>query len=441
MKRPSLGRRLLVSSVAILGALLALGGGLLSYGFRRAAEERFAQRLDAWSQAVVASLVVDPQGVLGATRALGDPRFERPLSGWYWEVSQDGRRVVASRSLWDAEMPAVAVLGEVARIDGPRDRPLGAFARDVTLPGRDGALRVQVAVDAAELDVEIARFDALLLAALGGLGVGVLALGAVLTRLAVRPLRKLEDEMTAIRDGARERLDPDVPRELGLLVDSTNALLEHDLALVERARANAADLAHAIKTPLSLIRAEAEELGGERAERIARQADAIARHTERRGVRATALPAVAGRRVALRPVAAAIADTLARLHPHCAIELDVPERVAFPGAREDLEEIVGNLLENACKWARSRVRLTARSDAGVLEIAIEDDGGGLDPGVRERVRERGARLDEQAPGSGLGLAIVEEVAALHGGTLRLDDAAIGGLRASVRLPAARPDPR
>jgi len=441
VKRPSLTRRLLVSSIAALVVLLALGGALLSLGFRRTAEARFAERLDAWSQAVVASLVVGTDGALDAPRALGDPRFERPLSGWYWEVTQDGRRLVASRSLWDAEMPAAATSGAVVRILGPRERALGALSRDVTLPGREGALRVQVAVDASELDAEIARFDALLLAALGGLGAGVLALGVVLTRLAVRPLRKIEDEMTAIRDGARERLDPEVPRELGLLVDSTNALLEHDLALVERARANAADLAHAIKTPLSLIRAEAEELGGERGHRIARQADAIARHIERRGVRATALPAVAGRRVALRPVAAAIADTLARLHPHCAIELDVPEALAFPGAREDLEEIVGNLLENACKWARSRVRLTARADAGALEIAIEDDGGGLDPGARERVRERGARLDEQAPGSGLGLAIVEEVAALHGGVLRLEDATLGGLRAAVRLPAARSDPR
>jgi signal transduction histidine kinase len=440
VKRPSLTRRLLLSSIAILGALLASGGGLLSFGFRRAAEARFEEHLDAWCQALVASLAVDPGGALDARRGLGDPRFERPLSGWYWEVSQSGRRMAASRSLWDAEMPAVAETGAVARVGGPRGRILGALARDVTLPGHDGSLRVQVAVDTAELDSEIARFDALLLAALGALGATVLALGAVLTRLAVRPLRKIEDEVVAVRDGRRERLDPDVPRELGLLVDATNALLDHDLALVERARANAADLAHAIKTPLSVIRAEAEELGGERGGRVARQADAIARHIERRGVRATALPAVAGRRVALLPVAAAIADTLARLHRHCAIEVDVPEALRFPGTREDLEEIVGNLLENACKWARTRVRLTARADAAGLEIAIEDDGDGLAPAARERARERGTRLDEQSPGSGLGLAIVEEVAALHGGALHLDAAALGGLRATVRLPAERIDP-
>jgi len=291
-------------------------------------------------------------------------------------------------------------------------------------------------VDDGELRREIERFDMLLFAALVTLGLGVLALAFVLTRIAMRPLRALEAEIAGLRAGDRERVGAGAPRELGTLVDSLHALLEHDEKLVQRARSHAADLAHAIKTPLSLIRTEAEELGGEGGERIARHADAIARHTDRSLVRGTALPAVAGRRTPVRAVAQAIAETLSRLHRQRAIEVEVPASLAFRGAREDLEEILGNLMENACKWARSQVRVVARADAEVLEIAVEDDGSGLGPIARERVVERGTRLDESAPGSGLGLSIALEVIALHGGSLRLEDAPRGGLRAVVLLPAA-----
>jgi signal transduction histidine kinase len=439
VSRPSLARRLLASSLAGLALLLALGGTTLSWSFRRSAEAAFDERLDAWSQAIVAALVSLPDGRVEVTRPAGDPRFERPLSGWYWDVTEGDARLAASRSLWDAELARVAAATgatRVAAITGPRGQALRAIARETTLPGRDGVLRVQVAVDDGEVRREIERFDALLLAALGALGIGILALGFVQMRLALRPLRAIERDLAAVRAGDPGRIGVTAPRELASLVDSLDALLEHDEKLVQRARAHAADLAHAIKTPLSLIRAEAQEIGGERGERVARHADAIARHTERRLVRATALPAVAGRRTPLRPVARAIADTLARLHPHCAIEVDVAEELYFRGAQEDLEEILGNLMENACKWARGRVRVVARGDATGLEIAIEDDGAGLDPAERVRARERGARLDEQAPGSGLGLAIVEEVVALHDGSLHLEDAALGGLRAVVRLPAA-----
>lgn len=441
MSRPSLARRLVASSLVGLALLLALGGAALSWSFRRSAESAFDERLGAWSQTIVAALVTAPDGSIEVVRPAGDPRFERPLSGWYWEVTQGGARVAASRSLWDAEMPPIASASgaiHTASIAGPRDQALRALARETTLPGRDGTLHVQVAVEDGELRREIDRFDALLLAALAALGLGILALGFWQTRLALRPLRALERDLAAVRAGEQEQIGAEAPRELASLVDSLHALLDHDEKLVQRARAHAADLAHAIKTPLSLIRADAEELGGERGDRIARHADAIARHTERRLVRATAVPAVAGRRTPVRGVARAIADTLARLHPHCSIEIDVPESLTFRGPQEDLEELLGNLMENACKWARGQVRSSARAEAGgALELAVEDDGPGLDPAERSRARERGARLDEGAPGSGLGLAIVEEVAALHGGALRLEDAALGGLRAVVRLPAAR----
>lgn len=436
MKRPSLAGRLLASSLLGLALLLPLGGIALSWGFRRAVEAAFDERLDAWSQAVVAALAVE--GESGAAPALlADPRFERPLSGWYWEARAGGARVAASRSLWDAELPAVAQVLETARvaqIDGPRGQSLRALTRRVTLPGADAPLDLLVAGDDTALRREIARFDALLLAALGGLGAAVLALGALQMRVALRPLQALAGELRDLRAGARERIGDGAPRELAPLADSLNALLAHDDELVRRARDQAADLAHALKTPLSVIRAEGEELGGERGARITAQSDTMWRHLERRLARAPR-PAVAGRRTPVAPVLAELAQTLRRLHPERTIEVDAAADLAFPGAREDLEEIAGNLLENACKWARRRVRVRAGAESGALVLAVDDDGPGLDPAAREHALARGGRLDEQAPGSGLGLAIVREVAAGLGGSLQLEAGALGGLCARVRLPS------
>lgn len=438
MKRPSLARQLLTWSLLGLALLLPIGGIALSWGFRRSAEAAFDERLDAWSQAVVAGLAADGEGGIAAERP-SDPRFDRPLSGWYWEARAGGERVAASRSLWDEELPAASLGGgdppRVVRVPGPRDQSLRALQRSLTLPGVDTLLVLTVAADDAGLRREIERFDALLLAALGGLGAAILALGAIQMRVALRPLRFLGHELKAVRAGEREQVGDQAPRELGPLADSLNALLAHDAALVRRAREQAADLAHALKTPLTLIRADGEELGGERGRRIVAQADTMRRHVERRLVRSPR-PAVAGRRTPVAPVLDALAETLRRLHPECEIEVDAAPDGVFRGEREDLEEIAGNLLENACKWAERRVRVRARIDDGGLELRVDDDGAGLPPAGRGQALARGGRLDEHAPGSGLGLAIVQEVAALHGGVLQLEPSDLGGLCAVVRLPFA-----
>jgi signal transduction histidine kinase len=441
----SLAARLLASSLLGLALLLPAGGVALSWAFRRSAETAFDVRLEAWQTAVVAALEVDASGRVRA-RPLGDPRFEQPMSGFYWQVTVGDQPVTTSRSLWDARLADVPVARteggpSVARVAGPRGESLRVLVRDVTLAGVPYPLRVVLAADDTELRQEIDRFDVLLVASLGALGLAVLGLLTFQMRLALRPLRRLVRELDELREGTRERLESHAPRELAPLVDSLNELLAHDAERVASARAQAADLAHALKTPLSLVLAEAADLGGERGERIARHADAMRRHVDRRLARG-ALPAVAGRRAPVAEVVKAIATTLSRLHPAREIEIDVPRELAFRGDKEDLEEIVGNLLENACKWARRAVRMSARAEGRELLLEVEDDGPGLDPSECEAALARGVRLDERPPGFGLGLAIVQEVVSLHGGTLRLDrSSALGGLRAIVRVPAlARPSP-
>jgi len=441
VRRPSLAGRLLASSLLGLALLLPLGGVALSWAFRRSVESSFDERLDAWSQAVVAALAAGRERRAGTERP-GDPRFERPLSGWYWEARTGGARVAASRSLWDAELPPVAPgaggVPQAVQIAGPRGQLLRALRRQVTLPGVEEPIDLVVAVDDGELRREITRFDALLLGALGGLGAAILALGALQMRLVSSPLRALAEQLRAVRAGERESIGEGAPRELAPLADSLNALLAHDAELVRSARDRAADLAHALKTPLTLIRSEGEELGGERGARIVAQADTMRRHLERRLARAP-LPAVAGRRTPVAPVLRALADTLRRLYPERVLEVDAPEGAVFRGAREDLEEIAGNLMDNACKWARRRVRVRAAPEGAGLALAFDDDGPGLSPAAGEQALARGGRLDEQVSGTGLGLAIVQEVVALHGGSLQLEASELGGLRAVVRLaPPASP---
>jgi signal transduction histidine kinase len=440
MRRASLAGRLLLTSLAGLLVVLGAGGIALSYAFSRSVETAFDLRLAAWSDALVSSLSVDAGRVV-LERPLGDPRFQRALSGWYWVVGDDAAPLLTSASLWDAALRVEAEDEEgdrrggpaVRRAVGPRDQRLRALVLAVTLPGREQPLRVVVAADTEELQREIDRFDVLLAVSLAALGAALLGLVGIQLRLALRPAQRLTADLAEVRRGHRTRVGEDAPRELVALADAVNDLLAHDAELVERARTQTADLAHVLKTPLSLVMAEAGELADDRGRRISGHAEAMRRHIDRRLGGAYPRTAVAGKRIPLRPVVEGIVQTLSRLHPAREIELDAAEDLMFPGPREDLEEIAGNLLENACKWARRRVRLRGRGDANGLELCVDDDGPGLEPPEREEVLERGVRLDVTAPGAGLGLGIVRDVAAAYRGRLRLDASDLGGLRAVVTL--------
>lgn len=447
MGRSSLARRILLTSLVALVIGLGVGGVSLSYAFRRSAEAAFDGRLIMGSDALVGTLAVDGSKIV-LERPLGDPRFQRAFSGWYWSVGDDRTPLLTSASLWDSELRLSDAGGagdpgdeEAANAEirvlpavGPRGQSLRAVVRTITLPGRDSPIRVVLAGDAAELRREVEHFDAHLVGSLATLGAVLLTLVAIQMRLALRPVRALAEDLAAVRAGLRAQVGSDTPSELAPLAEAVNDLLAHDAALVERARAQAADLAHALKTPLSLVMAEASELADDRGRRIAVHAETMRRHIDRRLGGAFPRPAVAGERTPLRPAVEAIAQTLARLHPACAIELDAAATLVFPGHREDLEEIAGNLLENACKWARGRVRFCAREAEGRLELAVDDDGRGLEPAEREAVLVRGSRLDVQTPGAGLGLAIVRDVVASYRGRLLLEASDLGGLRVAVSLP-------
>ena len=311
--------------------------------------------------------------------------------------------------------------------------------------GDDGRYLIVVAGDPQEIDDETHAFDRALLVTFGTLAVVLLLITMFQVRFGLAPLKRISEALAAIRAGTAERLEGRFPVEIAPLARETNALIDANREIVERARTHVGNLAHALKTPLSVIVNEAAGRDDPLAAKVTEQAnimrDQIARHLER--ARLAARLKVVGSVTDIVPVVTALTRTMEKIHQGrgIAIDLDAPAEVRFRGERQDLEEMVGNLIDNACKWAQMRVSIEVVAERGdgaapaTARIIVDDDGPGLNPAQRDQVARRGRRLDETKPGSGLGLSIVLELAALYGGSLHLGTAPIGGLRAELVLPA------
>jgi signal transduction histidine kinase len=309
--------------------------------------------------------------------------------------------------------------------------------------GEDGRYLIVVAGDPQEIDDAVRSFDRALLATFGTLAAVLLVITMFQVRFGLAPLKRISEALAAIRAGTAERLEGRFPVEIAPLARETNALIDANREIVERARTHVGNLAHALKTPLSVVVNEAAGRDDPLAVKVTEQAhimrDQIARHLERARL-AAGLKVVASV-TSVVPVVAALTRTMEKIHQGrgIAIDLDAPADVRFRGERQDLEEMVGNLVDNACKWAQMRVSVEVvaerRDGIAAVRIIIDDDGPGLGPAQRDQVARRGRRLDETKPGSGLGLSIVLELATLYGGNLQLGNAPIGGLRAELVLPA------
>jgi signal transduction histidine kinase len=275
---------------------------------------------------------------------------------------------------------------------------------------------------------------------------GLIAAVVVQVRVGLRPLFRLEREISDARKGKIQRLAVDYPKEIAPMAEELNALLDHNREVIERQRSHVGNLAHALKTPIAVMLSEADHAKAKGAEGLAdvvkRQTQAMRAHVEHhlRRARAAARAQNLGERTPVEPVLDELASLLERVFQDKGVTIDwrAPETLEFRGERQDLQEIAGNILENACKWSRARVRATAEAEplTGAFTLTVEDDGPGLPEDRREEVLKRGARLDESAPGSGLGLSIVDELARAYGGRVELGQSTLGGLKVAVRLPAA-----
>lgn len=455
MRRDSLAFRL-VAGAALWSAIALVAGGLiLSAIFRNSVERSFDSRLNVLLHSLIATIDISEQGEIERTGGLSETRFDLAYSGWYWQIWPVAPRpALRSRSLFDqsidlsrAESVERDQFGlKIFDVEGPEGQPLRVVERRVTLPGYDVPVSFAVAGDRSEMDEEIQSFNTWLFVSMAAMGAGLLIALLIQVRFGLRPLERVRDALAQIRSGRVTRLDGEFPQEIEPLANELNSLLEGNREVIERARTHVGNLAHALKTPLSVLTNEARNHDGAFGETVRRATlqmrEQIDRHLARARMAASAN--VLGANTPVKPALLRLANALERIHAErgVSIEVECPDEAGFRGEAQDLEEVVGNLLDNACKWATELVRLTVvaqgieRRNRPYLLIAVEDDGPGLREEARKTVLKRGARLDETKPGSGLGLSIVTEIAELYGGELKLDASALGGLKASLYIPAS-----
>jgi signal transduction histidine kinase len=447
----------LIAAATIWTFLAFVGGGiLLSNVFSGSAQDSFDGRLRFDLDGLIAAADTDSAGQVSLAGHFADPRFERVYSGWYWQIIPDNRampgapQIQTSRSLWDKTL-AVTDVRRTQSFDwgyagGPEDQHLRVASRHIEFPilvaGKQTGARgytFLVAGDLSEVESDVADFNNTLVWSFALLAVGLIFAILIQVRVGLTPLRRVGEALARIRDGKASRLEGRFPSEIKPLANELNSLIDHNAEVVARARTHVSNLAHFLKTPLTVLTSEAAEHPGPLADSVTRQVHVMRRQVDHYLTRARASGAVdvLGSRALVRPVLDDLARVLKRIHLERGIEIDIvcPPALAFRGDRQDLEEMTGNLIDNACKWAKQRVSVTASRNGKMLELDVGDDGPGLSVEERTQVGERGERLDESVPGTGFGLAIVGDIARLYGGGLELGESALGGLKASLSLPA------
>ncbi|WP_441965711.1 sensor histidine kinase [Microvirga sp. 2MCAF38] len=447
----SIAVRLAVSAVFWSFAILLISGLILAALYRDNTERAFDQRLLVYANTLASNLVTpgDPDRDLGP---IGDPRFDLPLSGWYWQVTRPNGKpgdIRSSKSLFGGQLPSLAPVdgsakfGEIRRGYGkaPDDRGLRLVERDIDL-GQEGRFIIRIGGPADEIDDSARRFSFALFVTFSLLGLALGFTTLLQIRFGLQPLAQLRRALGAIRRGEVERIQGEYPRDIAPLASEINLLLETNREILERARTQVGNLAHALKTPLSVVVNEVENAPNEVATKVREQAaimrDQVNYYLDR--ARAAAIAGTLGTFTDVEPVLSALARTFGKIYrdKDLQIEISAPPTARFRGERQDLQEMAGNLIDNAAKWAVGRVdikvKVIQQDERPWIHLIIDDDGPGLPEGAREEMLKRGRRLDETKPGSGLGLSIVSDLAALYRGRLRLEASPLGGLRAKLELP-------
>ena len=459
MRFNSLAFRLFATAAAWTLLVLPIAGFII-YGLYR---DDVQASFDGQLQKLVNAITVDSMGAGEAPPLpptnLYEPLFEVTHSGWYWQIKPiddpAGRKLV-SASLATGSLPSPAAKGigpdasgaRWMNVKGPIGEPLRLVEVIDTLGHEPGKPSYSIVVAGPQdwLDHLVANFRYRLTTALALAGLGLVAVTLFQVRFGLLPLRQIERGLAGIRSGTASALEGELPAEIEPLQSELNALIRSNQAIVDRARTQVGNLAHALKTPLAVIANEARGdktgLGAKVAEQAEIMGLSVTRYLDR--ARMAARVGVTGRVTQVAPVIEPLVRTLERIHQDKGVKIVVecPPDARFQGERQDLEEMLGNLLDNACKWARRTVSLnvevsptTSRTRARRLSITVSDDGPGLNDEQRARIGKRGLRLDETKPGSGLGLSIVMELAHSYRGSCDLGRSPKGGLAVHLELPA------
>jgi signal transduction histidine kinase len=447
----SLRGRLLAGTLAWILASVLVAGWALSDLFRQHLSRQLAQELNVHMNQLAAALSVNDQGVASLGTVPGDPRLDMPYSGLYWQIDRLGttvnEAVFHSRSLWDQTLHVPDTLQasgtSLAALTGPGDTPMLLQTRVIRPPEGNASYRLTVATDAAALNKPLQQFHLMLAITLGVLALGLTMAAIMQVVVGLRPLAQLRKQLANVRQGRQSRIQTRFPSEVQPLVDEFNQVLKNSNDVVQRARTQAGNLAHALKTPLSVLANGAQNentpFGRLVAEQVAVARTQVDHHLAR--ARAAAAVRTPGVITPVGPVVAGLARVLGRLYIHKGLQIHtdpVPDTLGFLGEQHDLQDMLGNLMENACKWADRNVWVHAQpGDADTLVLTVDDDGPGLPEAQREQAFGRGVRLDERTPGSGLGLSIVRDLAQAYGGTAHAHASAHGGLQVVLVLPASQ----
>ncbi len=424
---------------------------LITTLYRQASERGFDSLLSAHLFNLISSVGISDNGELTGSPDLGDLRFSEPNSGWYWSVLPASEGVTGERhsssmtedipSPSAAEVPFNTSFQRTYTTDGLNGEKLQVFESEFVLDARNHVARFRVMGNETELEAEISAFQRRLLTYLSLFGVGMISINAIAILFGLQPLRRVRDALAMVREGTAQRLTGHFPVEIEPLANETNALIENNKRIVERSRTQVGNLAHSLKTPLAVLVNEGRALGGAKGLLIAEQTTSMQKQIEHylQRARVAAQRDSVVYRTPVAPLVERLVRVMQKLNPRTNLSLSTPdEPILFAGEREDLEELLGNLLENAMKWAESAVRVSVRCTpadraAERFDIDIEDDGPGIPEEKAREAVKRGRRLDETKPGTGLGLAIVADLVNEYDGTLGLERSSLGGLRATVRL--------
>jgi signal transduction histidine kinase len=441
----SLARRMMVIAAAWIAVLLLGGGIVLDRTLVSLVERNFDDQLEYVLTALIASAEIQSGGEVYLYSQLGDQRFLEPNSGVYWQISGDGQETFPSRSLWDRSLE---VQGDhfdsephFYYSDQYETEPLRLVERTVILPGSDTRWTFAVASATGEMDAQLIRIRSIVIYSFAVLGLGLFLMTVLQIRYGLSPLRRVRAAIQRLQTTGANRITDPLPSEVQPLVAELNALLAHSERQAEEARTHAGNLAHALKTPLTVLTNAATASSPNLDQAVIRETRTMQRHVDHHLARARAVGrrAAGHARTSIGPCAMAVQGAVERLYQNVRFDIDGNRDAIVCVERQDLDEILGNLIENAAKYGGGSVFVTldAEPQSDQVVIWIEDDGAGIPDEERERIFDRGARLDTGKPGTGLGLAIVRDVAEIYGGSVDLFESEdLGGLLVKLRLPRA-----
>ena len=434
---------MILTAAAWITILLIGGGAALDRVLTNSVEQNFDTQIEYVLTAMIASAEIGPDGEIRMNRPLGDQRFLEPNSGLYWQITGKDAMPFPSRSLWDRALSPPAGHKDQAihfrNSDEFPDEPLRIAERSIKLPDSDVAWTFMVAQSRNSLDAQIQELRSVLVTSFFLLALGLIMLAALQTFYGLWPLRAVRMAIAQMRSGKESRVTDALPDEVMPMVNELNALLDYNEKQAEESRRHAGNLAHALKTPLTVIMNSATAQAPDISETVIREATTMRRQVDHHLARARAV----GRRGHSHSRAVvwgsleAVERAVGRLYAHVRLDMAGDKAIAARVERQDLDEMLGNLIENAAKYGGGSVFVTVEDAGDFVEMIIEDDGQGIPESERERLFDRGARLDTGKPGTGLGLAIVRDVVEIYGGTVALEKSEdLGGLLVRLRLPKA-----